>query len=69
MPKQHNSPAFRKVSKALRKKGCIVDRTKKGFVIIPPGKDAEPYYTHGTESSLHPIRRDFKRMYGIDINS
>ena len=70
MPKQHQSKAMRKVMGELERLGFSVTRCKSGvYKIVPPPSIEGPLYTtHGTESALHPMRRDFKRMYDVDIS-
>ena len=69
MPKQHQSKAVKKVFTELTRLGFTVDRKKSGsYVIVPPTQIEGPIYqTHGTESALHPMRRDFKRLYNVEI--
>lgn len=71
MAREHNSKAVKKLFKQLQEMGFKVERKKSGsFTIRPPdGVDGPVYTTHGTESSLHPIRRDFKKLYNIDLRS
>lgn len=66
---QHNSKAVRKLFKQIEELGFQIDRKKSGgYTIHPPDHISGPVYrTHGTESSLHPIRRDFKKLYNIDL--
>jgi hypothetical protein len=71
MTKQHNSNATNKVLKTLKKRGFSVSEKSKngGFKIVPPPDIPGPvYHTHGTESALHYLRRDFKRMYNVDLD-
>lgn len=70
MPRQHQSKAMRKVLAELTRLGFNVEQKKSGvYRITPPkGVDGPMYTTHGTESALHPMRRDFKKYYNIDIN-
>jgi len=69
MPKQHQSTSMKKVFKELDRLGFIVERKKSGsYSIIPPSTIQGPKYTtHGTESALHPMRRDFKRLYNVEL--
>jgi hypothetical protein len=69
MPRQHQSKSMKSVLSELERLGFNVNRTKSGvYKILPPPSIVGPMYTtHGTESALHPIRRDFKRLYGIDL--
>lgn len=70
MPQQHQSKAVKKVFKEIERLGFTVTQKKSGsYTIIPPSSVNGPIYnTHGTESALHPMRRDFKRMYNIKIS-
>lgn len=69
MVKQHSSKSIKKLFKEIESMGFKVDRKRSGgYIIRPPDGVAGPVYsTHGTESSLHPIRRDFKRLYNISL--
>lgn len=69
MPRQHQSKAMKSVLAELERLGFQVERAKSGvFKIVPPPTIKGPMYTtHGTESALHPMRRHFKRMYGVDL--
>lgn len=69
MPRQHQSKAVRKVLAELTRLGFTVEQKKSGvYKITPPPTIKGPLYTtHGTESALHPMRRDFKKYYNIDI--
>lgn len=69
MPKQHNSKTINKVFKELERLGFEVEKKKSGsYMIIPPNPQQKKYSTHGTESAYHPMRRDFKKLYNIDIS-
>jgi hypothetical protein len=70
MPRQHQSKAMKNVFAELRRLGFMVDQRKSGsYRIIPPSTLGGPIYTtHGTESALHPIRRDFKKYYNIELH-
>ena len=69
MPKQHNSKTIKAIFKELSRLGFDVVQKKSGsYIIIPPDKNLPVYTTHGTESAIHPIRRDFKRLYDVDIS-
>lgn len=69
MPRQHQSKAMKNVMAELVRLGFSVSREKSGvYKILPPPSIKGPMYTtHGTESALHPMRRDFKRMYGVNL--
>jgi hypothetical protein len=69
MPRQHQSKAIKNVMAELVRLGFQVERSKSGVykILPPPSIEGPMYTTHGTESALHPIRRDFKRMYGVDL--
>ena len=64
MPRQHQSSQMKKVLSELKRLGFEVERGKSGtYKIIPPPDIKGPIYTtHGTESALHPMRRDFKNI-------
>lgn len=69
MPRQHQSAKMKKVMAELTRLGFEVNRSKSGtYRIVPPSTILGPVYTtHGTESALHPMRRDFKRMYNVNL--
>lgn len=69
MPRQHQSKSMKKVLIELKRLGFQVDRARSGvYKIVPPPSIEGPIYTtHGTESALHPMRRDFKRMYNVEL--
>jgi predicted transcriptional regulator of viral defense system len=70
MARQHQSSRMRKVLAELDRLGFHVERAKSGVykILPPPGIEGPMYTTHGTESALHPMRRDFKRYYNIDLH-
>jgi hypothetical protein len=70
MPRQHQSSSMKKILAELKRLGFEVNRSKSGvFKIVPPSTIKGPMYiTHGTESALHPMRRDFKRMYNVTLH-
>ena len=69
MPRQHQSKAVRKILQELVRLGFTVDQNRSGvYRIIPPkGVGGPTYTTHGTESALHPMRRDFKKYYNLTL--
>lgn len=69
MPRQHQSKSMKRVFTELERLGFAVEQRKSGsYRIIPPSTVGGPIYTtHGTESALHPMRRDFKKYYNIEI--
>jgi hypothetical protein len=60
---------MKKVLAELERLGFSVVRNKSGtYKIVPPPTIYGPIYTtHGTESALHPMRRDFKRLYDVEL--
>lgn len=60
---------MKKVLAELERLGFSVVRNKSGtYKIVPPPTIEGPVYTtHGTESALHPMRRDFKRLYDVEL--
>jgi hypothetical protein len=60
---------MKKVLIELKRLGFTVERPKSGVykIVPPPTIEGPMYITHGTESALHPMRRDFKRMYNIKL--
>ena len=60
---------MKKVLAELERLGFSVVRNKSGtYKIVPPPTTCGPIYTtHGTESALHPMRRDFKRLYNVEL--
>jgi len=70
MSNKHNSTEIKQLLKILKTKGFVVEQRKVGLKIIPPACiEAGPYFTHGTSSSYHNIRRDFASMYHVDVTS
>lgn len=69
MPRQHQSPRMKKLLNELNRLGFEIQRGKSGtYKIVPPENIKGPIYTtHGTESALHPMRRDFKKYYNIQL--
>ena len=69
MPRQHQSKSIKRVFTELERLGFAVEQRKSGsYRIIPPSTVKGPIYTtHGTESALHPMRRDFKKYYNINL--
>lgn len=69
MPRQHQSKSMKKVLTELKRLGFQVDRARSGVykIVPPPSIEGPVYTTHGTESALHPMRRDFKRMYNVEL--
>lgn len=70
MPRQHQSKAVKQAFKELERLGFTVKQKKSGsYTILPPKHVQGPIYnTHGTESAIHPMRRDFKKLYGIQLH-
>lgn len=70
MPRQHQSKSMKRVMSELTRLGFEVEQRRSGsYRIIPPSSIGGPIYTtHGTESALHPMRRDFKKYYNIEIH-
>lgn len=71
MPRQHQSKAIKRVFSELIRLGFVVEQKRSGsYRIVPPSTIQGPVYTtHGTESALHPMRRDFKKYYNINLSS
>ena len=69
MPRQHQSKTMKQVFKELERLGFNVIHKKSGsYSIYPPSTIQGPMYTtHGTESAIHPMRRDFKRLYNVEL--
>lgn len=68
MPQQHRSKAMHKMLDAIEQMGFEIVSTRKGFKLIPPEDISGPvYFTHATESAIHQMKRDFRRMYGVEI--
>lgn len=70
MPNQHNSKQIKRLFKELEKRGFTISKKSKSGVvkILPPDSVPGPIYsTHATESALHQIRRDFVRIYGVNL--
>jgi biotin operon repressor len=69
MPRQHQSKSVKKVFAELKRLGFTVEQKRSGtYRIVPPSTIQGPVYsTHGTESALHPMKRDFKKYYNIQL--
>lgn len=69
MVMQHKSKAVKKMFRKLEDLGFSITRNKAGVYKItpPPNIPGPTYSTHGTESSLHPMRRDFKKLYKVEV--
>lgn len=69
MGKQHGTTQMKKLIKKLESLGFVVEKNKNGtYSISPPDHINGPVYkTHGTIRALHPMRRDFKRLYNVNI--
>jgi len=71
MTKQHRSSATSKLLKELQAKGFgVSEKSKRGTITItPPASIGGPlYHTHGTESALHQIKRDVKKLYNVKLD-
>jgi hypothetical protein len=68
MVRQHGSTRVSNFLNEIKKYGFEIVKTNKGYQIIPPNKNLPIYNTHGTESSYHFLRRDFKSLYNFDIS-
>ena len=66
----HNDKVVKRLFKELMRLGFEISRTKNGvFKITPPkGVDGPIYTTHGTEKCIKPLKRDFRKMYGVDLD-
>jgi hypothetical protein len=67
MPKQHNNKEIKELFKELERLGFTIQTKKTGYTIIPKNKNQPKYHTHGTQSALHPIKRDLKKLYNITL--
>lgn len=71
MSKEHRSASTKALLTQLQKDYGfdISEKSKRGAVkITPPGDVKGPiYHTHCTESALHFIKRDMKKLYGITL--
>jgi len=68
--KQHNCKEVNSMLKQIEKHGFSVSaKAKSGSVKITPPSNIKGtvYHTHATQSSLHQIRRDFARLYGVKL--
>lgn len=61
--KQHTSTS-KKLIKQLKKNGFAITCRGNGYCIEKEGKS---YFSHLTEASIHPLRRDFRKLYGIEL--
>jgi hypothetical protein len=68
MAQRHNSKAVKEQLNKIESLGFTLQRTKKGIQITPPeGRPGPVYNTHVTEAAFHQIRRDFLRLYGVEL--
>ena len=70
MTTQHNCKEVKNLLKIIEKKGFSVSaKSKKGSVKITPpqGMSGAVYHTHATQSAIHQIKRDFSRMYDVQL--
>lgn len=67
----HNDKTINKLLKEITAAGFRIVLTKKNvYKIFPPAHIEGPVYiTHGTSKAYHPIKRDFKKFYNIDLKS
>ena len=67
----HNDKAIRALMKEIMRLGFTITRSKKGVykMVPPPHIEGPTYTTHGTSKALLPIKRDFRKFYGIDLDA
>lgn len=66
---QHNDKDVKEFFRKVQALGFEIMPTKKGFRITPPSHiQGPPYFTHGTSKALKPMKRDFRRMYGVTVD-
>jgi len=66
---QHNDKDVKEFFRKIQALGFVITPTKKGFKIVPPTHIVGlPYFTHGTTKALKPMKRDFRRMYGVTVD-
>jgi hypothetical protein len=65
----HNDKAVGRLLREIERIGFRIVMTKKGvYKMTPPSHIQGPVYvTHGTSKAFHPIRRDFRKFYGIEL--
>lgn len=65
----HAHKAIKRLFKQIEAKGFEIIRRKNSYVIYPPKEiGGQPYYTHGTLKAVKPIVKQFKKLYGVDLD-
>ena len=73
MVKQHKSGSTKALLSELERKHgfSVSEKSRRGTIKLVPPKEIEgpPYFTHGTESSYHQLKRDIAKLYKIKVSS
>lgn len=71
MARNHGIKEFAAVVREIERIGFRVEQTKRGvFKIYPPESiGGQIYITHGTPKSLKAIKKQFSKMYGVELKS
>ncbi len=65
----HAHKAVKRLFRQIESLGFEIIARKNGFVIYPPKEiGGQPYYTHGTLKAIKPIVKQFKKLYGVDLD-
>lgn len=66
----HGDRTVLRLFSEITRLGFEITRTKKGVYKItpPPHIGGQMYVTHGTSKCLLPMKRAFRKMYGIDLD-
>lgn len=65
--KSHDPKAMRKILRKLIDNKFEVKQLKSGTYKIIPPNNGPVYHTHGTNSCIPVLRREFKKLYDIDL--
>lgn len=70
MARIHGNRLLLEFFKELERLGFTVLHKKNGgFVITPPESNPcqRKYHTHGTLKALLPLRKDIRKIYGVEV--
>lgn len=71
MSRDHGIKEFRAIIKEVEAIGFRVEQTKRGvFKLYPPESiGGRVYMTHGTPKAIKAIKKQFSKLYGIELKS
>jgi hypothetical protein len=69
--KNHGIKEFNAFLREIESIGFRVERTKKGVYKMYPPKEigGRIYMTHGTPKAITAIKKQFQKLYGIELKS